>query len=215
MNKRNPFFILIIFINIINGCSGQSSNSSKESATSKECIKLNDIAFQHMDKYNYAGNEKRQLDTALLFLKRAIQCDANYTIAYLNLASVYDKMNNYNAEMDATNKLLILSKNDPAILIKKGVLFEKMNKVDSAKRLYSLAEKLYKEELTKYPDSLRTMLDFILAKAISEGKDAAVKERNEQIRKHPKDSTDLINKTFFLENFDRKGFLGIDIKNKH
>jgi hypothetical protein len=128
------------------------------------------------------------------------------------MIAVYECMRNYHAEMDIVNKLFPLEKNDPAILIQKGILFEKMNRIDSAKTTYFLANKIYREKLAGDPGNIDLISDIILLKAIADGKDAAIKERDEEMQKYPQLASKLNAQTYYLEDFDRNSFLHLDKK---
>ena len=194
---------LLISLSVTNSCT--SNHSNRMNIPAKECIKLNNDGVQYLT--NYPMNGKKELDKAIDLFKQAITCDSTYTTAYIGLASAYDHKNSYGEEMITLNKLLKLVDNDPPILMWKGELFERMNHADSAKNMYYLAKMGYKKRLQKHPDNISSIEQLILLKALTDGKDEAIKELDEQIKNHPELSSKLSGQYVFYQYFDRHAFV--------
>jgi len=178
----------------INSCTQKKPDMINKGALSRECILLNDSAFKHITKYNQ-NEDSRHLDTALYLLKEAISCDSNYFIAYSNMANTYDFKKDYKAEITILNKMLIIDNNSWWILVRKGMTYEKLNNLDSTKQAYFLADSLVKVDLKKNPSNKGTIISYIMLINAIYGKEAAVKELNKQIKKHPEFRPELINGT--------------------
>ncbi len=171
----------------------------------KECIKLNNDGVKHL--MNYSMDEKDELNKAVDLFKQAINCDSTYLTAYENLSNAYNQGNNNSEEMIILNKILILTKNAPTTLVSKGVLFEKMNHLDSAKEIYILAKQGFEKRLKKHPDNIGLIEGMILLKAITDGKDEAIKEVDQQIKLHPELSSKLSFEYEIYEHFERHAYI--------
>ena len=194
------FLILSLTLVAINSCKGQHSNIPP-----KECIALNDKAMTLL--MNYPMNGEQELNTAIDLLKQAISCDSTDWVFYINLGNAYDKKHNYNGEMAALNKVLTLTKNDPAILLQIGMLYEVKGRVDSAKNMYQLTEVEYEKRLAKNPKDVNLIKGNILLKGVTDGKDEAIKALNEQIKIHPELSSQLSGELLFYKYFNRHDFV--------
>jgi tetratricopeptide (TPR) repeat protein len=156
---------------------------------------------------NYPMNGEKGLDKALDLFKQAISCDSTNMVFYNNLANAYDKKHNYDGEMVALNKLIILTANDPAMLMQKGMLFEFTGDIDSAKNIYHLTQVEYENRLHKNPNDIELIKGIILLKAVTDGKDEAVKVLNKQIKTHPELSSQLSSELMFYKYFNRHDFV--------
>lgn len=185
-------FSFIMLIGAVNSCKSQSSN--KIIIPPKECIELNNKGMKCLMDYPMYG--KKGLDSAIDLLNEAVKCDTTYFIAYSNLAIAYDRKKDYNDEMFALNKMLSLTNNDPTYLVLKGMVFERMDKIDSANKTYQLAKIVFQKKLTEHPTA--TLVNgIVLLTALTEGKDEAMKELNKQIKLHP----ELSSKLSYLSDF--------------
>ena len=162
---------------------------------SKSCILLNNKGVEYLQ--SFPENED-ELNKAVTLLKQATQCDSTYAIAYINLTNAYDRKHSYVEEMKAYNKLLMLTDNSPSMLMEKGMLFERMDNIDSAKACYYLTKLGDEKKLVKHPDDISSIEGLILIKALTDGKDEAVKELNEQIKMHPELSLEIIRSVCLL-----------------
>lgn len=156
---------------------------------------------------NYPENGAKGLNTAIDLFKQAIQYDSTYSTAYINLSTAYDHKGSYKDEMIISNKLLLLTNNAPATLILRGILFEKMNNIDSAKKIYYLAKLENEKKLVTHPDDVHLIEQLIELNALTEGKDAAIKELNAQVKMHPSLSSKLSYEYDFYKDFDRHAFI--------
>jgi hypothetical protein len=145
------------------------------------------------------------LDTALYLLKQAVKCDSTYIIAYVNMAGTYHDMNNLDAEMAVTNKLILISNGNTWFIFRKALLYKIENKIDSAKSTFAILTKQFDEQLKKDPENVRAIVNKIWIKAYSDGKDAGLKARDEAIKQHPKDAIKITNGTRTLEYLDSLG----------
>ncbi|MGN6640304.1 MAG: tetratricopeptide repeat protein [Mucilaginibacter sp.] len=155
----------------------------------------------------FAPDEPHDIDTAISLLKQAIDCDPQFLAAYVNLANAYDKSNDYDKELAVINKELALSKSDPSILLNKARLFEKSNKVDSAKNIYGLTQIILDEKLKKQPNNIGLIQSKILLLALTVGKDEAMKELNHQINICPEYKKELQSEYLYFKNFDRHSYI--------
>lgn len=194
---------------LVNSCSGQDQHKAKRDIPSKECVILNDSAGVHLQKFENSvpprNYKDKELDTALYLLKEAVKCDSNYIIGYLNMANAYLYMKNLDAEMTVINKLILISNGNPSFILRKALLYKTENKIDSAKSTFAILNKLCDEQLKKDPENARMIVNKIWIKAYSDGKDAGLKARDEEIKQHPKDATKITNGTRTLEYLDSLG----------
>lgn len=198
MNYLKKATFLLFGFTTISSC---TNNHSNKMGPSRECIKLNDDGTQLL--LNYRGDNKDELDKAINLFKQAINCDTTYSIAYVNLANAYDHEGSYKEEMACLNRLLVLNNDDPTILVLKGMLFERMNQIDSAKQIYSLTKTAYEKRIAKTPNDINLIKGKIELKALTDGKSEAIKELREQIKTHPNLSSKLTEEYYFYEHFDR------------
>ena len=201
------YFRTIVFITLITiiTISCESCKSGSYKGPSKECIKFNDDGINILSSYPNMG--KNSLDTAIYLFKKALGCDSNNVIFYINLATAYDKKHSYELEMNVLNKTLTLTANDPAILLQKGMLFERVGRPNDAGKIYKSARSAYAQRLAKRPLDLKLIKGMILLKAVAESKDEAVKEINRQIVEHPELSSALSDELLFFNYFNRHAFV--------
>lgn len=172
---------------------------------SSECIELNNKGTSFM--MNVTENEKGGVLKAISFFKKAIDCDSTYLLAYINLANAYDRNREYKEELNISKKILTLSRNNPSMITLRAEAFEKMNLLDSAKRLYQLAKHNFRDSLITHPGDVNFIHGFVLGVALTEGKESALSELNRQIKLNPKLQSDLITDFYFFEDFDKKSYL--------
>jgi len=207
MKKINLFFIALGIL--VNGCSGQDQDKAERDVPPKECIALNDSAGVHLQRFENSvpprNYRDKQLDTALYLLKEAVKCDSTYIIAYVNMADTYHDMNNLNAEMAVINRLILVSKGNTWFIFRKALLYKTENKIDSGKSTFAILTKQFDEQLKKDPENVRAIVNKIWIKAYSDGKDAGLKARDEEIKQHPEDAIKITNGTRTLEYLDSLG----------
>ncbi len=201
--------LLLYFFSVVTSCSQKKDEQRKEEKRKvlKECRALNDVAIEKLNSYYYQGNEADKLDSALVLLQRAVECDTNYFLAYANMATVLTLKGNYNSAIEVVNKLLTLTNNDPEIVVYKGMLYEKQGKRDIAKKQYTFANELYDKRIAQYPDSVEIIADKMILKAYLEGKEKALAELDRYIQKYP-NSLVLQQYKEILSKFDREDFIG-------
>lgn len=192
--------ILSLTLFTISSCKGQHSN-----IPAKECIELNNKGLDLL--MNYPMNGEQELDKAVDLFKQAITCDSTDWVFYNNLANAYEKKHNYNGELIELNKLLILNENYPMFIISKGMVFEKINKIDSANKMYDFANVEFKKRLAKNPEDVGLIQGVIQLKAITLGKDSAIKEIDNQIKLHPNLSSKLSYEYEYYKYFNRHNYI--------
>ncbi|BAU53026.1 hypothetical protein MgSA37_01193 [Mucilaginibacter gotjawali] len=180
---------------------------------SKACIELNNKGTEYM--MNYPMNGKDGLLKAIDFFNQAIDCEPSFLLAYENLAHAYGRNQDYKKELSAYNKALTLSNNDPSIITEKAEVFEKMSMLDSAKRDYQFARQSFGDSLSNHPDDANLVSGFVLVIALTEGKDAAIKELNAQLKMHRSLSSKLSYEYAFYKDFDRHAYIyGLTVETK-
>jgi tetratricopeptide (TPR) repeat protein len=193
MNKKIWIYRLTIILCAFYSCTDKKQSTKNTESVPRECVVLNDSAFKYITKYNFQ-REPKNLDTALYLLEKAVSCDPGYFVAYSNMANTYNVMKNYKAEIETLNKMLAIGKNNWWISTRKGVAFQKLNEVDSATKTYFFADSLCNAEMKKKPEDVNLIINYIMFKTISFGKNAGIQELNRQIEKHPELRAELINK---------------------
>jgi tetratricopeptide (TPR) repeat protein len=185
-------FTLLLILVVINSCS--------QKLPPKKAINLNNMGVKCL--MEFPTNDKT-LDSAIIFFNQALQLDSTYVIAYMNLTTAYNRKHNYKNEMLILNKVIGLHYGSPQVILTKGMLFERMNNVDSAKQCYQTADIKLQKKLIKNPNDVGLIEELIFLKAIANGKDAAIAETNEQIKKHPDLTSKLTGQYSFYKYFDR------------
>ncbi|MFZ6008855.1 MAG: tetratricopeptide repeat protein [Bacteroidota bacterium] len=206
-SSHTLFFLLVIFSAEIScGQKKQEQQDAVKAKVSKECRSLNDSATKKINSF-YTTNLNEQLDSAMFLLKKATECDTSYFLAYSNLTTVLALKGEYDSAIKVVNILLRLTKNDPEIVVYKGMLYEKQNKKESAQKEYNLANKLYDDRLAQYPDSLEIVGSKMFLKAYLEGKEKALSELDIYIKKYPNNEL-LQQYREMLTEFQKDDFIG-------
>ena len=192
----------LILLTAINSC----TYSQNAKFPPRDCIVLNNKGVEYLTSYPMNG--KDGLNKAIDLFKQAIHCDSTYLTAYLNIAYAYDDENSYTEEMKAYNMLQALThNNDPTILMMKGELFERITNIDSAKKYYYSAKRGYEKQLIKHPDNAEVIKQIILIKALTDGKDDAIKEIDERIKLHPELREKLSGEYEYYKFFNRHNYI--------
>jgi len=116
---------------------------------------LKQIATIYPDEKNavfWVGNEYRilgQIDSSLLYLKKAIELDSNFKQAYNVLAYVYNDAGDLDKSISAINKYIEIAPDEP-------------NPYDSRGELYALNGKL-EEAIDSYSKALEIHPNFVLS----------------------------------------------------
>jgi tetratricopeptide (TPR) repeat protein len=195
------FAFCLIYLTI----SFSSCNGQQMKVPPSECIELNNKGTEYM--MNYTKGEKSGLLKAIDFFNQAVNCEPTYLLAYRNLANAYDRNQDYKKELAIYNKALILSNNHPSIIIQKAEVFEKMNMLDSSKRVYQLARQSFSDSLSIHPHDVNFIGGFILVIALTEGKEAALKELDRRITLNPELKSKMNTDYYFYQNFDKRAYL--------
>ena len=203
MIKYFKIACLLLFVTEINACVGNHSNGVN--VPSKECIELNNRGVEYLMKFPPDG--EKYIDEAINLFKQAVICDPTYSIGYTNLANAYGRKHSYSDEIMALNKVLALTDNAAPVLLEKGKVFEMTNNIDSAKKLYYSAKIGFEKRLIKHPDNVNIIKELILLKALTDGKDQAVKEIDEQIKLHPELREKLSGEYEFYKIFNRHAYI--------
>jgi tetratricopeptide (TPR) repeat protein len=170
-----------------------------------ECVELNNKGTEYM--MNYTKGENSGVLKAIDFFHQAINCDPKYLLAYINLANAYDRNQDYKKELAVYNKALILSNNHPSIIIQKAEVLEKMSMLDSSKRVYQLARQSFSDSLSIHPHDVNFISGFILVIALTEGKEAALKELDKRISLNPELKLKMNTDYYFYQHFDKRAYL--------
>jgi tetratricopeptide (TPR) repeat protein len=193
---------LLLFVAEINSCVQKHPNGAN--VPSKECIELNNRGVEYLKKF---PTDKMDINEAIRLFKQAVICDSTYAIGYENLANAYERNHSYSEEIIALNKVLTLTENAAPILLEKGKAFERTNNIDSAKKIYYLANLGFEKRLLKQPGDAEVIKELILLKALMVGKDEAVKEINAQIKLHPELKESLSGEYEYYKTFNRRAFI--------
>jgi len=172
----------------------------------KECISINDSAMLMLSQSQYGETNKLILDTVLQLFNKAISCDTNFFSAYYNKLMVLGSLKRYNDEIIVINKILALRKNDLVMYVKKGFIFEQIGQLDSAKIIYSIAEKEYTNKIKEYPNNIELKTEKIMLTAIKDSKEEARIELERYIKEYP-GNTMLLTCKEMLNNFDKEKVL--------
>ena len=156
---------------------------------------------------NYPTHGKNGLLKAIDLFNQAINCDPAFLLAHINLANAYDHNQEYKKELTVYNKALILSNNDPSIITRKAEVFEKMNMLDSAKKVYKLARQNFTDSLSIHPNDVNFIGGFIMVIALTEGKESALKELDRRIALNPELKSKMISDYYFYQYFDKRAYL--------
>jgi tetratricopeptide (TPR) repeat protein len=193
------FFFIVI--HVFPSCKGQPSIPLPP----KDCIELNNQGVDYL--VGKRALDEHALVKAIELLKQAIKCDTTYITAYMSIAIAYDRAKNYNQELESYNRILVLFKNYPWIMLEKAMLFERMGKIDSAKNVYNLSGIEIEQRLSKRPANINLIKALVQLKALTLGKDAAIEEINKEEELHPKLSSDLEFERSFYSDFDHHSYV--------
>ena len=198
--KPLAYFVLLSFTLSYCSCTGQQLPS-----VSSECIAINNKGTESLLKYQ--AGQKAELLKAIIFYKDAIKCEPKYILAYTSLALAYDYKKDYKEELNTYNKLQLFCGDDPVILTEKGVVFEKLKQVDSAKILYQVASQKFKKKLTIQPNNTNALSGLLLILALNEGKESALRELDKRIVLNPEIASKMASEYYFYKNFDKSAYI--------
>jgi hypothetical protein len=208
--------ILSLTVVIVLGLIMSSLKSPKPNGMTKkvspECIGYNDTAIA-WEKKSFFSNNPIFLDSALLYINKAIDCDSNFFTAYSNKISILNSkhdLNWFNGSLDCLNKMVQLSHNDPVTIFEKGTFYELNNMKDSAYKIYSDLNISTGEELRKSKRFNANKAEtYILTSAILNGS-AVGKKRYDSVYDLFQDSVGvkkLVNIKWVVDSIETKSYL--------
>lgn len=193
-------FFLLSFVISCHSCKRRHSTFPDP-----ECVDKNNSGIELIVKYQQGKSS--DLTKAISFFKDAIKCDPKYSSAYTNLALVYDYKKNYGEELNVYNKILSFSDNDPSILTEKGIVFEKLKLIDSAKIIYQLARQKFEDKLKTHPSNITYIQGLLMILALTEGKESALRELNKQVTSNPELASKMVADDYFYQHFDKSAYI--------
>ncbi len=133
----------------------------------------------------YRTRRSSQLDSSILLVRQAIQCDSTFFAAHANLISFLSLKGEYDEAIQVVDKLLSWSGNVPGTIVLKGAILEKQGKTQLAEEQYNLAYQIYSQQLANDPDNLDIIGQKMYLTAYIEGKETAIHEIDQYIIKYP------------------------------
>jgi tetratricopeptide (TPR) repeat protein len=220
------YILIIIFVTVLISCNSKQKKTAVPSSyysandtitdelsfyadeKNRDLLVLNDNAVKILQKIHRVTDVKMKdslLNKALNDVNTAIQRDSNFYNAYLNKASILRSLGQYEESIKPLLELLRRKKYPEGIFVL-GITYEKLGDI-------GLATEKYKEAFTEYTKRLDTPAataqdemnqQFLLI--FIEGKEKALNQINEKLKKEP-DNTELLTNKSIIEEFDRKEFI--------
>ena len=167
--------IITLALTMCNLSNSKPIQNEKRIQIPKQCIAYNDTAIS-FDRKAFFDHNTAYLDSALLYVDKAIACDSTYFIAYNNKFTFLNEKQDFNGALECINKIISLSKSDPGSLFMKGMFLESHNMHDSAYKIYSEVNLMTGEKLreSKKFSSTKVQL-YLLTSAILNGSTVGAK----------------------------------------
>jgi tetratricopeptide (TPR) repeat protein len=170
-----------------------------------QCISYNKKGVAYLNKFNNI-NDKNCIDSAILYLDSAINCDSSYLLPFYTKLNALLAINDYERAVVLNNYMIAHSDINSELWLNSGIFYEKLKKVDSANYCFGRADEAADIVLREDGLNESAMYTKVLATAFLKGRDAAIKLNNLYIQRVPKES--FLNWNIdTLENFDRAKFI--------
>lgn len=219
MKEFRNIFLIIILILIVscnrkeikkeNNVVNKSENVLAYEHTNKEFTKLNEEALLLLKKSQYKENEELKdslLLKALTLLEKAIEINKDFYIAYINRATIQRNLGRYEAAIKTLKELINQNKEYPEAVFYIGLIYEKIGKIDIAKKKYQEALNIYELYLRTPMATAQDEMNKELLLIFVEGKQNALDIVKKRLEKEPGNTTLLINKKI-IEEFNREDFI--------
>lgn len=150
------------------------------------------------------------LDVALLYLDRAIELNSVVVTAYQNKYNIVASFGRYREALKLMQKINSLSENFAYGYLSQGLIYEKLNNLDSANYCYKKAYDLYTLSIKIKPD-INDLIHRVIVLELINQKDLASKELDRIILKYPDNKFAKAFKVEFINKFDRGKFIDENI----
>ena len=190
---KNRFLILIVVFSLITLISACKNS---------DCDCMNAIVHQHYsDKYmstvrmalfDHIGNyqltkDAAHLDTAIILLDEAIKLEPMKYSAYQYKAMALYWKKEYQEVIEVVDSLHSLGYEIPDLIFLKARIYNDIGEKTNADATLAYAERTYDNWVNCFPDSIALIISKIGCTAYIHGKEAALQELNEAIKKRPED----------------------------
>lgn len=224
------FFSISLFL-FISSCTGQNTSENKK-AEQLNRTTMNSIEFEkkiekgikeyqtwdHIKLVNeaayiyahvghpYYAEDTNRLIIALKYLDRAIGLNDTNKTAYHNKFNILSSLGRYTEALTILQYLVSHSKQNGESYLIKGLIFEKMGKIDSAQNNYKLAIESYDQRIKIKPE-INILIKRAILLNLTIGNQASINAINEVIKTYPKNKQAQFAKDEIIMNFDRKKFI--------
>lgn len=175
---------------------------------SKDCLEYGDKAMQSLYVNLSQNEDSTHLYKTLALFDKAIKCNSsNLNILQGKFTALY-LLGRYPESINVLNEIYIKSsKSDSKVLTFIGLVYEKMNLMDSARITYERALVDNKRQLSRHPqDSIQLFCDELFILAAFKGKDYSIKKLEDYMVRNPDDPM-LETMKEYLRDFDKNRLL--------
>lgn len=192
-----PLFLVILAV-----CCGQ--HESKQA----DCSKHYDSALTSLQHYFNIKHDSIKLLETLDLYDKAIQCDTTNINAYQGKFTTVYLLGRYKESLKILDKIgQIGNYRDVKVLVSIGLVYERMDRMDSAKNIYNRALLECDKQFEKYPaDSIRIICDKLYILAVDRGKEYSLKQLDQYLSDRPEDQM-LLDFKLYLRDFDKNRIL--------
>ena len=190
----------LFFILMKSSCKSQEDKIDQPKSSIKSSA-LKDSAVMILAK---SHGDTIKMNKALKLIEKFIQEDSLNANAFAIKGSVFCNLANYTEAINALNKSLYLH-NIPEVKLMKGMIFDKMNQVDSAQVIYNQILNDY-EMILKDGNNIKIELDRAMLYFYLNKPEVANRLYNELRVKYPHEIS-VIGMKGFVGTFDKEEFL--------
>ncbi|HUW05585.1 MAG TPA: hypothetical protein VMW01_04925 [Williamwhitmania sp.] len=230
MNYKVVFLFLLLFA----GCTSRDKSLQKEldnssenaktfsrlmampdeeaaTLTDKQLVDLADNLYTNVGGLAYYKEDSLKLEKALRFLDIAINKNPKNEAAMLSKVNVYCSLKEYSRAITTINGLFEIKGEYPEGLMFEGMLYEKINKLDSSAYFYQEALNAYNSRILK-DNKLNDKVNRAVLYCLVKNREAGLAEINKLISENPQDEFAKQVKIGVIENFKRDVFIKNNIE---
>lgn len=210
MNIKLKLIIVVYsLITLISACKNPDCdcmNSIIHQQYSDKYMSIVRIAlFDHIGNYQLT-QDTTHLDTAIILLDEAIKLEPMKYSAYQYKAMALYWKKDYQGVIKVVDSLHSLGYEIPDLIFLKARIYNDIGETTNADATLAYAERTYDNWVNCFPDSMALIISKIGCTAYIHGREAALEELNEAIKKRPEDQVLIGFKNEIQNHFDESWF---------
>lgn len=150
--------------------------------------------------------DTNRLKISLKYLDKAIELNVTNERAYTNKYNIQCSLGNYRAAIILIQNIADITKHYSHSYLVKGLLFEKMNNMDSAKLNYKLSLEAYNQQIKVEPE-FSALVNRAIILSLLGNNAASMKAIEDVIKNNPSDQQAVFVRDNIIINFNRSQFV--------